>query len=197
MPGEDGEQDTPAGSQVLCLIIAVRSNSPMGIFSPGFNTIADYFKAMCEELESDPTVYGFLGASSWLSNSDRCVSSEYMSVMYFESSEALHAYAHGPRHTETMNWWTSTAKDHDHLGIMHEVFAAPKNGWEGVYINYHPAGLNAAYKQVDVKTEQGSEKVWKSLQVEGRGPLRYSRGRMGRVVPSQEKTFLDNLTNVA
>lgn len=191
---EQGNHEKAADIGVCAIMLAVRSNHPLGILGSGFKEVGDYFMRMTEELDKDATKHGYLGSSSWLSAADRCVSSEFMSIIYFESSEALHAYAHGPLHTDAMEWWQRTLKQHSHIAIMHEVFNAPKNSWEGVYINYHPTGLAATFKQTTIDDGQGGkQKVWSSPLVEGKGQLRYSKGRMGKGFgetewPAYEKT---------
>jgi heme-degrading monooxygenase HmoA len=182
-PGANGNRQNPAEEQVCAIILAVRSNHPLGIFASGYEEVGNYFSNMMKQLEKQSTEYGFLGASSWLSTADRGVSSEYMTIIYFDSLESLHAYAHGPLHTEAMNWWSKTEHKLPHIGIMHEVFAAPKNSWEGIYVNYHPTGLGATRKEVSV----GGEKVWMNPLVKGRGRLTYSKGRMGRPYSSEKE----------
>ena len=173
---EKGTREKPADQGVCAIMLAVRSNSPLGMFAPGFKEVGDYFQTMSAELDKQATALGYMGQSQWLSAGDRGVSSEYMSMVYFESSEKLHEYAHGPLHTDAMEWWQRTAKQHKHIAIMHEVFAAPKNSWEGVYINYHPTGLGAARKEATVDGKQ----VWINPLVKGNGRLTYSKGRMGK-----------------
>lgn len=190
-PNEQGVQDTPADAQVCAIILGARSNSPLGIFNPGYMKVGDYFKKMNKELDADADKYGYLGASTWLSAGDRGVSSETMGILYFKSSEALHEYAQSPLHTEAMQWWSSDLKKLDMTAIMHEIFVAPKSGWEGIYVNYHPTGLLATHTQIDLKDEQGSKKVWMSPSVVGNGRLKYSKGRMGRTLADVEKRHLD------
>lgn len=121
MPGEKGTQDTEADTSVCAIVLGVRSNSPLGMFAPGYKVLGDYFKAMITQLDETATPSGYLGSSAWLSAADRGVSSELMSIVYFENEEKLHQFAHGPLHTEVMEWWHKTAKEHEHIGIMHEV----------------------------------------------------------------------------
>jgi len=190
-PSEKGVQETPAEKEICAIVLGARSNHPLGMFGPGFKEIGDYMNRMQAELDSTPKTHGFLGASSWLSSADRGTSSEAMTLMYFESSEALHAYAHGPLHTETMEWWSRMVKDIPHLAIMHEVFAAPKHSWEGVYLNYHPTGLGATA----VEVERDGKNVWVNPLVKGTGKLTYSKGRMGKVFSydSEWKAYDDTL----
>lgn len=187
-PDEDGNYEKPADSQVCAIMLAVRSNHPIGMFAPGFKEVGDYFQGMSKELDSDPTITGYLGQSSWLSAADRGVSSEFMSIVYFNSIESLHAYAHGPLHTKAMEWWQRTAQQHKHIGLMHEVFSAPKNSWEGIYVNYHLTGLGATRKEVDLD----GQKVWMNPLVQAKGKLRYSKGRMGRPFGDKEWTAFDD-----
>ena len=182
-PDTHGNRSNPAEEQVTAIILAVRSNHPLGIFASGYEEVGNYFSSMMKQLEKDSTQSGFLGASSWLSTADRGVSSEYMTIIYFSSLEHLHAYAHGPLHTEAMTWWAKTEQRLPHIGIMHEVFAAPKHSWEGIYVNYHPTGLGATRKEVGVR----GERVWVNPLVRGRGRLTYSKGRMGRAFSREEE----------
>lgn len=45
-------------------------------------------------------------------------------------------------------------KKHSYMGIMHEIFSAPKQGWENVYINYHPTGL---YESQDYLAQKNTD----------------------------------------
>ncbi|KAK5162868.1 uncharacterized protein LTR77_011125 [Saxophila tyrrhenica] len=181
---EHGHYENPGDREVCAIMLASRSNHPLGMFAPGVKDVGDRFKAMVSELESDPTAHGFLGASTWLNSGDRGYTSETMVFIYFASMHHLHEYSHGKMHTETMQWWQANLHRLRHLGIMHEVFAAPKHASEGVYINYHPTGLGATFTEAEVD----GEKVWVSPLVEGKGKMRYSKGRMGRQF-SEEKEW--------
>ncbi|KAK4629526.1 Monooxygenase [Fulvia fulva] len=182
-----GAQDTPAGQTICAMLLSVRSNHPLGIFAPGFKETGDFFKAMISELNANATALGFLGSSSWLRAHDRETSSENMGFLHFENEQKLHDFAHGPLHTKALEWWTGAEGGLKHIGIMHEVFACPRNSWEGIYLNYHPTGLGATTKEVEV----GGKKVWMSPLVKGKGTLNYSKGRMGRAFGSKEWEALD------
>ena len=187
---ETGAYEKPGDQQICVIVLAVRSNHPLGLLADGFKDVGDYFNAMCAELDKDPKTHGFLGNSAWLAAGDRGVSSEFMSIMYFDSPESLHAYAHGPLHTETMEWWHKTEQKHKHIGIMHEVYAAPKNSWEGIYVNYHPTGIGATTREAEID----GKKVWMNPLVHAKGPLRYSKGRMGRPFGEKEWVAFENMT---
>lgn len=139
-PSEKGTQEKPSDTSMCAIILGVISNHPLGMLGPGFKEVGDYFEAMCSELANDATTHGYLGYSSWLNAADNATSSEFMSILYFENEDALHAYAHGPLHSKAMQWWRETEKKIPHVGIMHEVFACPKKSWEAYYINYPPVG---------------------------------------------------------
>ena len=95
----------------------------------------------------------------------------------------MHSYAHGPLHTETMEWWAKNVTKLNHIGLMHEVFNCPRNSWEGIYVNYHPTGIGATRKEVTVD----GEKVWMNPLVQGKGRLTYSKGRMGKAFSTDKE----------
>ncbi|EMC99306.1 hypothetical protein BAUCODRAFT_31625 [Baudoinia panamericana UAMH 10762] len=183
-PSEKGTHEEPAGSSLCAIMLAVRSNHPLGVFGPGYNTVGDYFRRMMEQLDAESKQWGYLGASPWLSVADRGVQSEYMVMVYFENEDYMHQFAHGPLHTETMEWWRRDLDKLAHISIMHEVYAAPKKSWEGIYANYAPTGLGRVTKAAT--TVDGNE-VWLNTLVKGKGRLAYSKGRMGRVYDQQSE----------
>jgi hypothetical protein len=179
-PDEEGRfGPEPANQDVVVLLIGTRSNSPLGILSPGFKELGEYFSSMVKSLEEKPEEYGFLGMTSWLNSSDRATQSELMNVAYFKSVESLYAFTHGPVHRAGVEWWAKTVKEHDHLAIWHEVYHAPRGHWENIYYNSHQSGiLSTTHKIYDAAS--GSE-MWTSPVVDaGKGVLKTSAGRMGR-----------------
>jgi hypothetical protein len=89
----------------MCTImLSVVSYSPLEMLAPGFKEVGDRFEGMVREMSADATTHGFLGASSWISATDRTSSNEFAQLLYFEDEEVLHKYAHGPRHSATMQW---------------------------------------------------------------------------------------------
>ncbi|KAI9877777.1 MAG: hypothetical protein M1830_000492 [Pleopsidium flavum] len=206
----------PADSQVCVMILGVRSNHPLGMFGPGYKEIADYFKNMVKELEANPEEYGFLGMSSWLNFGDRAASNEIMTVSYYRSAAHLHHFARGPSHRAGWDWWNKMVKEHPYLGIMHEVYAVPKQGWESVYINYHPTGLGKFGNTLEMLHRQEAESranadtfavaatthiakgtegnnTWVSPIVDSRkGRFRSSAGRMGRGLGDENETVAED-----
>lgn len=176
-PNERNGQHDQAGNKKICaIILGIRSNHPLGMLAKGYYEAGQYFDEMLAELDKDATKCGYLGASGWISSSDRGYASEKMGILYFESAEKVHEYAHGALHSKSMQWWTQTAKTLPHIGLMHEIIEAPKGSWEGIYLNYHPTGLGATSKEVDIN----GQKTWANPLVRAKGPLLRSSGRMGK-----------------
>jgi hypothetical protein len=170
--------------------------SPLGTFAPGFKEVGKFFKSMVASLEACPEEYGFLGASGWLNSGDRGASSQLMTMIYFSSYEGLHKFAHGPEHQEGWKWWHKGISKFGHIGLMHEVFRAPKGHWEGVYVNYHPTGLAATSKKITRKTAEGNVTEWVSPVVDAsKGLLRTSYGRMGKRDGSDNDKYGDPYVN--
>lgn len=99
---EHGEPAVPGDQEVCAVILAARSNHPLGMFGPGFREVGQQFTAMVKELDSDPTKYGYLGSSTWINSSDRTTGNEQMTMVYFKSLHDCHEFAHGQMHTEIM-----------------------------------------------------------------------------------------------
>lgn len=126
--------------------------------------------------------------TSWISAGERGMSNEYATISYWRSIEDIHNFALSPIHRDAWNWWNDNVGKLKNIGIMHEVFALPeRQGWEGIYINYHPTGLGATSRAVDAaaaaggEKATGGEKLWVNPIVDAsRGAYRTSRGRMGR-----------------
>ncbi|KAK4978338.1 hypothetical protein LTR66_010641 [Elasticomyces elasticus] len=175
----------PANSEICVIVLAARSNHPLGMFAPGIKTLTDYFNANVKALEASPEEHGLLGMSSWVNAGDRAASSESMVIAYFKNVDYLHKFAHGTSHREGWNWWNKTVEEHPYIGLMHEVYMITKHNWEVVNLNYHPAGLGATSSSVvDQLAEKSSPTQttsWFSPIVEAqKGRLRSSAGRMGR-----------------
>ena len=76
-------------------------------------------------------------------------------------------------------WWEKTLRQHDMIGINHEIHEAPARGWENVYVNLQLTGLGATKFQK--KTEEAASEEWISLLVDARrGKLAKSGFRLGR-----------------
>lgn len=131
-----------------------------------------------EKLENKEA-YGFMGMSSWSSNTDRSSGNEFLTISYWRSVDDIHRFAHSPVHREAWDWWNKTYKQHPYLAIMHEIYCVPKKQWESIYVNYHPTQL--AGTTFPKKNKQTGEVEWLSPVVDAnRGPLRTSAGRLSK-----------------
>ena len=82
-----------------------------------------------------------LGKSTTFLGTDRDAGNNLVTLSYWKDMASLQAFANGPSHSAGLNWWNKNVKKHDHLGIMHEVYAAPKGSWENIYANFHDVGM--------------------------------------------------------
>jgi hypothetical protein len=137
-----------------------------------------------------------MGMSTWIGAGERAGSNEYATFSYWRSVEDIHKWALSPLHRDGWRWWNESLQKHPHLGIMHEIFEVPKhNGWEGIYVNYHPTGLAATTKlSTDGGKADGPEQWVNPIVDARRGVYRSSRGRMARGDPngsSNETVVMD------
>jgi hypothetical protein len=167
------------------------THSPLGLFSPNFSTLGKYFGAMIADLSRAPEKYGFLGSGTYENTSDRTTQPEVLYVMYFKSSEHLHAFSRGKAHQEGWDWWVRREKEGGlrDLAISHETYEVAEGAWENIYNNYAPSGFAATSHLIE---EEGGVKRWASPLVKGghkglkssavrtgfvKGPIRGSSGR--------------------
>ncbi|MCJ1462829.1 hypothetical protein MMC07_001432 [Pseudocyphellaria aurata] len=138
--GEDKGAKKLAHDGVVCFVIAASSNHPLGLRAPGFADIGRYFGEMWKDAEKRREELGFLGRSTGLL-AQTPTSTTRVVLSYWRSVDGLQAFACGPVHREGWNWWNGTVREHPHLGIMHEVYAAPPGAWENIYVNFVPFGM--------------------------------------------------------
>lgn len=162
----------------------------MGVFAPGFKTLANSFFDLSSSIEKDALKYGLLGSSAWVSHTERSSSNEILTIMYFKNTEGLHAFAHDEAHRDIWNWWNRNVHAYPHLSIWHEMYRVPKGSWENIYINAPRTLLGAA--NYPLKAPNG-EVEWLPPVVDARrGVLRSSKGRMTSVdEPHNERDEFD------
>jgi len=90
----------PASSDVVVLLIGMRVNHPLGLFTPGLKDFVGFFQSMAEDLETHADEFGYLGMTSWISNGARATKNELLNVGYFRTTEGLEAFAHSKYHME-------------------------------------------------------------------------------------------------
>ncbi|KAJ6109927.1 hypothetical protein N7486_002162 [Penicillium sp. IBT 16267x] len=163
LPDQNGVFSGKAADQnVAVILLAARSNHPMGMFGPGYKMVADFMKQMQSELANNATQYNYLGVTTWLGTGERSAANQLMFATYFRTLEDVHAYAQSPLHRQAWEWWHTITKSHPHLSIMHEVYQAPKSHWENIYINYHLTGIAAGIQSVFTPGDESNhvEKMW-------------------------------------
>ena len=65
-------------------------------------------------------------------------------LSYWKDINHLRAFAYGDAHRTGWDWYNAF-KGHPHIGIMHEIYSAPKGHWENVYHNFRPFGLGTLF----------------------------------------------------
>ena len=168
---EDKENDS-----IVILHLGFTVNHPLGIFAPGVREVGEGFKNMAKDLAVNAETNGFLGSTRFLSEQpNRDTKSEIVQVFYFRSNEHVHKWAEEPVHRDVWNWWNKVHTQYRHLGIMHEVYEAPKSKFEAIWNHGRPNGIGATTFPVNTKDGKG----WMSPIVNaGRNALGTSKGRM-------------------
>ncbi|PNY29082.1 Uncharacterized protein TCAP_01017, partial [Tolypocladium capitatum] len=198
VPSKDGAPPKQASEQDLAVIIlAARSNHALGIFGPGYRDVSNYINAMVADLWDNADGYGckcsahpstlpfsehpaeawiaVLGQTTWVAANERYSNNQVMVLCYFRSMEDLNSYAHGPLHRKAWAWWNGITATHPHISIMHEVYNAPRNHWENIFINNHLTGIAGTQATVNVDNHRVRPLVDAS-----RGSLRTQMGRFCR-----------------
>lgn len=100
-PDEEGKfNGRPASSDVVVLLIGMRVNHPLGMFTPGMKDFGGFFEGMAEDLEKHGEEFGYLGMTSWTSNGARETKNEMLNVGYFRTTEGLQAFARSKYHVD-------------------------------------------------------------------------------------------------
>lgn len=196
VPDQYGEFSADAAAEdVVIFLLCAKYNHPLGVLCPGAAEIGGYVQRMSEEIETSSASNGFLGSSGW-SMVDEHGAQELMLLQYWRSIEAIHEYAHGPLHREAWEWWQKTLKQHDYIGINHELYHAQPGQWENLYVNFQPTLLGATtYLKRGDKLEGGAvPDQWISPLVQAnKGQLRTSAGRLNQGPPTQHDKYGPNI----
>lgn len=176
---KDGEFPEAGQEKITILLLGAKSNHPFGVLAPGFRKMN--LSKMTKNMHENAANNGFLGQTGYMRTDERGAL-EFNFISYWRSIEDLHAFAHGPIHRETWVWWEKTLKQHDFLGVNHEIYEADKGRWENVYLNFQPTGLGATtFLRKGDKLEGGIvDDSWVSPLVDvSKGKYRTSAGRLG------------------
>lgn len=167
-PRPDGSKGLPSGRGFALLILGIKFSHPLGVFAPGVKEAGKYFQEMVADLNARKKENGYLTGSVQQGVNGLSI------IGYFESMEALHAFAHAPMHREAWNWWNTNVKAMPHLGVYHESYDIPAHHWEAVYLQTPKLGLGSS----TVFMEDGSARD--VIEDARKGVWRSSAGRMGR-----------------
>ena len=131
---------------------------------------------MFEELAEQAEEYGFLGSEAYQQATASKTGSEILTLMYFRSNADVHRYAESPLHRKGWDWYTRFAREHKHLGIMHELYEIDAGKWETIYYNMEPNGMGVTRHLT--YTPEGT-KEWVSPLVDAsKGRLSTTHGRL-------------------
>lgn len=189
LPDTDTDTDadaltTPSSRKVVCFHLGAKSNHPYSYFAPKFMELGKYLGNMIDDMDA-AKVPGFLGQTTY-NRTDAKGAPEAVLISYWDSIEALWAFAHSETHKKGWLWWEKNVKESGYVAIHHEVFEADAKNWENIYINFQPTMMGATTHLVrdGRKIESGvvNERWINGLVGAARGPLARSSGRMGRPV---------------
>ena len=82
-----------------------------------------------------------LGKTHPLLSTENETGNTIITISYWKSIEHLHTFARGPAHRAGWDWANKALKGHPYLGIMHELYSAPKGHWENIYANFKLFGM--------------------------------------------------------
>ncbi len=166
IPNADGTPaTTPSRDTIVVMVLGASWSSPTGMFSPGTPIMGDYFMNMWKDAKENREKYGFLGVTPNMSPEasgpnkgvrDRTI----VSLSYWKSLDGLHKFASSKAHMKGQVWWNSGSKDkYPHIGLMHEIYEAPKGSWEAMYHNCKPFGLGKCRSEFNPKSEPWTNRM--------------------------------------
>ena len=178
----DGQfTEKPATGKIAVLLLGAKTNHPFGLFAPGLKELGGWLGKMLEDLDANAASRGFLGQTDFIRYDERGAL-ELTNIIYWKDLASIHDFAHAPLHREAWKWWEDTLKEHDFIGINHEIFEADTGSWESIYANFQPTCFGAtSYLRKGGKLESGIvPDQWVSPLVDAsRGKLARSSGRLG------------------
>lgn len=174
-PDDGSFGGTPAAHPLVVFHFGVRFNHPLGVLAPGVRETIRHFTNCNELVGRKADHYGLLGMSPWRA-ADRGSNNTLMLAYYFRDVEGLNRFAHDPIHREAWNFLSKAG--YKHIGFFHELFTAPRQTYETIYVNFQPVLMGAT--SVRCATGDGFYSWVPSLVSADCGPLRSQFTRMGR-----------------
>jgi hypothetical protein len=117
----------------VVFLIGMRFNKPWKLWQwwPVFSAMP----RMLQELGEHPEL-GFLGGHSWIGRTT-------ITLQYWESFDALDAYAKAPDHTHLPAWraFSRAVGNSGDVGIWHETYEVNPGKFEAIYANMPPFGM--------------------------------------------------------
>ncbi|KAM5342441.1 hypothetical protein ACJ41O_013407 [Fusarium nematophilum] len=172
----------PGASPIVVFHLGVQANHPLGVASPGFSELGDFFSAMQRDLHARREELGLLGSSGWRGD-ERASNNTLMTAYYFRDVEGVHRFAHEELHRKAWDWF-GKAK-FKHIGVFHETFCVPAQAYETVYLNCHPVLMGQSAVRTTGSGDEEEER-WTNALVSADTPVlktqwsRLSRDENGR-----------------
>ncbi len=153
-----------------------QNHSPLGRFAPGFIELGNFFGNLWREASKNREKWGCrrtipflplfivslvppswctyqtdLGKTQVLLGTDDPAGNTMVWLSYWKSLPHLRAFTAGDLHRASMKWYLENYRNkYPHMGLMHEVFAAPAGSWQSIYYNFRPFALGESLKAVVV-----------------------------------------------
>ncbi|KFA60526.1 hypothetical protein S40285_08886 [Stachybotrys chlorohalonatus IBT 40285] len=165
----------PSAGSVVMFQLGVQFNHPLGFMAPSSAEVSAMFTRMNDELNAAREEHGFLGSSTWRAF-DRDSNNTLLNTYFFKNVQSVNRFAQMETHTKAWQMY-SALPDKAHIGIFHETYIIPANGYESLYVNCRP--LLMGQGQVKCDTENGER--WVSTLVSSNTPkLKTHYARLGR-----------------
>lgn len=175
LPLPDGSfRATAAADQVVVFHVGAQFNHALGPLCPGAKETGARFDALHADIVARREELGMLSTDAWTTTMDGSFTT--LVTMYFRDIESLHKFAHEEMHRKAWDWFA--AQKFPHIGVFHEMFLVPKNGYEAVFLNCKPFLMGGVASLA--RSEEGEEK-WVNALVSADTPaLKTQYSRMGR-----------------
>ncbi|TVY86774.1 Monooxygenase [Lachnellula willkommii] len=135
---------------VVVFVLGARLNHLFGKLSPGTTQLDVVFKDMWQA-EKNRKAWGYIGRTATLADSSDSEGTTTVWISYWKNVKGLHDFAATAAHRLGQDRYT--AGKYPYVGVMHELYHAPKGSYETIYGNFRPWGLGAT--KVIVGEEEG------------------------------------------
>ncbi|TVY12661.1 Monooxygenase [Lachnellula arida] len=173
LPGpSDGVVVFVLGARLNQFVLSlVRNEDPFGKLSPGTTPLDVVFKDMWREAEKNRKAWGYIGRTATLADTSDSEGTTTVWISYWKNVKGLHDFAATAAHRLGQDRYT--AGKYPYVGVMHELYHAPKGSYETIYGNFRPWGLGAT--KVIVGEEEGRLTFKDTLVPNQKGSNMYTR----------------------